>query len=203
MDANGQMVISEILKALDIKAPTFAKKTGLASPNVYSLLNGKIKSVSEKSADKIVRVYPQFSKSWIMTASGDMYAADGSQDLIKEEAEDAPVVSQPEDTGVTSTIKERKKYIDALRNAGKGRKVLPKERKEPVSGTQKPDVTVSDRLSANMDDFDLSYQYLAASFKARFLEQEKKINELKYLVESQKLTIELLKEKLKQHSSEE
>lgn len=56
---------------LDLKE--LALMVGLNPQNMYDIKSGKAKSVSKRIADKIIAVFPQYMKSWILTGEGEMY----------------------------------------------------------------------------------------------------------------------------------
>lgn len=71
---NGKQVINTILANENIKAATFARRIGITPAQIYDLQKEKIKGVSSNIADKILLIYPNYSKSWIMTGIGEMLA---------------------------------------------------------------------------------------------------------------------------------
>jgi len=56
---------------LDLKE--LALKVGCNPQNMYDIKSGKAKSVSKRIAEKIIVVFPQYSKSWVLTGEGEMY----------------------------------------------------------------------------------------------------------------------------------
>lgn len=64
--------IDKILYELDVKAPTFAKNIGVIYQRIRDIQDGKTKKISGDVADKIVKKYPQFSISWLLTGQGEM-----------------------------------------------------------------------------------------------------------------------------------
>ena len=49
-----------------------ARKIGASPQNMYDIRSGKVSGVSSEIADKIISVYPQYTKIWIMTGEGDI-----------------------------------------------------------------------------------------------------------------------------------
>lgn len=65
--------INKLLKYSNLNASGFSKKIGLDRPQaIYDIQKGKTESISNKMADKIVSVFPEISKGWLLTLSGDM-----------------------------------------------------------------------------------------------------------------------------------
>lgn len=72
----GIKVINAILEKEELKAATFAKSIGITPTQVYDLLSGKTKKISIDLSNKILDVYPQYSKSWLLTGEGSMLIED-------------------------------------------------------------------------------------------------------------------------------
>ena len=68
----GNRVINSILENEDIKAATFAKQIGAVPNQIYDIIKGKIQRVSIAMADKILSVYPEYNKTWLLTGEGNM-----------------------------------------------------------------------------------------------------------------------------------
>ena len=79
---NGFKVINEILANEKLKAATFARSIEITPTQIYDLQKGKIKGVSSDIADKIIKVYPHYNKSWIMTGLGSMLASENAEQRI-------------------------------------------------------------------------------------------------------------------------
>lgn len=60
-------IINSILEKEKIKAGTFAKRIGVVPTQIYDLQKGKIKKISDEIADKIISVYPAYSRIWLLT----------------------------------------------------------------------------------------------------------------------------------------
>lgn len=63
-------VINFILEKEKLKAGTFAKEIGVTPTQIYDLLSGKTKKISESVADKIINAFPAYNKVWVLTGSG-------------------------------------------------------------------------------------------------------------------------------------
>ena len=64
---NTNEVINTILERENIKGATFAKKIGIKPTQIYDLLTGKTKRISEDICQKILSVYPQYNRAWILS----------------------------------------------------------------------------------------------------------------------------------------
>lgn len=69
-------IIDEIIKISGLNAAKFAKIIGVHPTQIYDLQSGKTKSISPSMADKILKVYPNFCKLWLLTGEGEMLVAD-------------------------------------------------------------------------------------------------------------------------------
>ena len=63
----GADVLNEVLKELDIKAPTLAKKVGLPYYRLSNIQLGRVKTISGDLARAINKEYPQFSMNYLLT----------------------------------------------------------------------------------------------------------------------------------------
>lgn len=77
-------IVSErINKILDIKGlnvKQLAEKMGLERPQaLYDIQKGKTKSITDNIANKILSVFPDVSRMWILTGEGDVLIQDDSK----------------------------------------------------------------------------------------------------------------------------
>lgn len=75
----GKEIINSVLDELDIKAPTLAEQIGVLYQRIFDLQKGKTKKISSQLANAIVKVYPQFRLSWLLTGEGNMLTDTPSQ----------------------------------------------------------------------------------------------------------------------------
>lgn len=76
MDAKKR--ICAILQHYNISAKAFSERLGMDRPQaIYDIINGKTRSITEKMAGKIISVFSDISKSWLMSGEGDMFNAGG------------------------------------------------------------------------------------------------------------------------------
>lgn len=68
-----QKKIEELLIHLGINAKVFSESLGYYRPQIiYDIQKGKTKRISEELANKIVSVFPEISRSWLLADEGDM-----------------------------------------------------------------------------------------------------------------------------------
>jgi len=80
---NASERISAILEHYGISVNDFSKRIGLERPQVlYDILSGKTKSITEGMASKIISVFSNISKSWILSGEGSMFF--GAYERINE-----------------------------------------------------------------------------------------------------------------------
>lgn len=63
-------VINFILERENLKPGTFARSIGVTPTQIYDLLSGKTKKISESIADKILKAFPAYNKAWVLTGTG-------------------------------------------------------------------------------------------------------------------------------------
>lgn len=69
----GADVIDKLLEYYNLNGKTLSEKIGLARPQlIYDLQHGKIKSVSPKLSMKIISVFPEINRSWLLSGEGEM-----------------------------------------------------------------------------------------------------------------------------------
>ena len=66
------IIIEKVLSYLRMKPTPFAKSIGVHPTQIFDIKSGKIKSISPAVAEKILAVYPFFSKLWLLTGEGEM-----------------------------------------------------------------------------------------------------------------------------------
>lgn len=65
--------LQKIMEIYGIKPKNLADKIGLDRPQaIYDILNGKTKTITDKMAIKIISVFPEVSKAWLLTGEGDV-----------------------------------------------------------------------------------------------------------------------------------
>lgn len=65
--------ISAILDYYKISAKTLSQQLGMDRPQaIYDILNGKTKSITDKMGIKIISVFSDISKSWLLSGEGEM-----------------------------------------------------------------------------------------------------------------------------------
>lgn len=79
---NAAEVITAILNNEGITPAQLAKDIGIGRPQaIYDILNGKVKTVTSKMADKIKSAKPIYSRDWLISGIGQMIAVDGAEDI--------------------------------------------------------------------------------------------------------------------------
>lgn len=73
-------VINKLLIYSKLSAKGFAEKIGLDRPQaIYDILNGKTKGISRAMENKILSVFPEVNKTWLLTGEGEMLRSSISQ----------------------------------------------------------------------------------------------------------------------------
>lgn len=105
---SGSKVISRILESEGINANKLAEIIDVKPTQVYDLKSGKIKKLSESFANKVLSKFSNYSKSWLMTGEGEMYAQ--ANDEVKKTSLKG-IVSDLDNQVVLS-----KEVFDVIRN---------------------------------------------------------------------------------------
>ena len=101
-------VIAKVLAYTKLNAKQLAELIGLDRPQaIYDILKGKTKSISPAMANKILSVFPEIDRGWLMTGEGDMLRAgfhhlgDNNQGFINS------------NNNIGNTIDNRQYYSDS------------------------------------------------------------------------------------------
>ena len=66
-------IINKLLDYSELNAKQFAERIGLERPQaIYDIQKGKTKSISSSMANKILSVFPELNKSWLLSGEGNM-----------------------------------------------------------------------------------------------------------------------------------
>ena len=66
-------IIAKLLTYSKLNAKQFAERIGLDRPQaIYDIIKGKTKSISPSMANKILSVFPEIDRGWLLTGEGDM-----------------------------------------------------------------------------------------------------------------------------------
>lgn len=84
---NTPEIISKLLEDAGLNASQFAKSVNLIPTQIYDLKSGKTKKISDEVADKILRVYPQYQKAWLLSGETPILKTGNNKDV------EQPVIS--------------------------------------------------------------------------------------------------------------
>jgi len=71
-------IILEVLRIEGLNPKRFAESIGVLPVQIYELKSGRLKKISEAIADKILKKYRKYRKSWLMTGEGTPFIDDAS-----------------------------------------------------------------------------------------------------------------------------
>ena len=67
--------LNEVLQAVSLNIKALSEALGYERPqSLYDVAKGRTKSISNDLANRIIKTYPNFSKSWLLTGEGPKYA---------------------------------------------------------------------------------------------------------------------------------
>ena len=125
MRLSAKEIIDKILDSKDLSAKVFSEKIGLDRPQaIYDIQKNKTKSVTAKMVDKIISVFPEISRTWLLTGEGEMLVNNCIRDTNKENGKipfyDTVTVGGRDVESVLDPVSQPTTYIDAgdwFRNA--------------------------------------------------------------------------------------
>lgn len=84
--ANGSEILSKLLVYSGLNAKKFSEKIGFNRPQaIYDIQKGKTKNISIALADKIISVFPELDKAWLLTGEGDMVCKAAKDSVSREQ----------------------------------------------------------------------------------------------------------------------
>lgn len=87
----GQIIITQLLDYLGIKAPTFSNVTGIPYGTVYSIQTGKTAEITKGVAFQIQSAYPDINYDWLIGNSNIMIVRNKGKSNIKTKIKETPV----------------------------------------------------------------------------------------------------------------
>lgn len=82
-------IIETLAEHFKVTVSELAQKAGYErAQSFYDVISGKTKNISPKMADKIVAVFPEISKDWLLTGNGSMLIPQIEEVVPEEEDED-------------------------------------------------------------------------------------------------------------------
>lgn len=109
--------IEQILIHYKLNSKTLSEKLGYSSPQIiYDIQRGKTRNISEKLTIKIISLFPEINKSWLMTGEGEML----KHSTIQTSHGD----NSPNIAGNGNSVSENKTLQDALAEISAMREAL-------------------------------------------------------------------------------
>lgn len=90
-----KQVIDLILYEQNINTNQLAKEIGTTSTNLYDIMSGKIRAITNDMAEKIRAKFPNYSRPWLLTGEGKPHVED-----IMPASSDGEDVEAPGSTNV-------------------------------------------------------------------------------------------------------
>lgn len=93
MDA--KEILSKVIEYSGINASAFSERLQLKRPQaLYDILNEKTKSITPTMANKILSVFPEISRYWLLSGEGDMFKKDEAAPFNGDHFMRVPLVNQ-------------------------------------------------------------------------------------------------------------
>ena len=91
---NAVEILSKLLSYSELNVKTLSEKIGLGRPQaIYDIQKGKTKNISQSMADKIISVFPDINRVWLLTGEGRMLK-DGSAER-QQQQNDTDIFTAP------------------------------------------------------------------------------------------------------------
>ena len=98
--------IKAFVSALDLKGPQI----------IYDIQSGKTKNISDNLAERILLVFPEINRAWLLSGDGDMLRMMPDPKLMKTVNQESVAITSAE---VRELISQNGKLIDIIRELTK------------------------------------------------------------------------------------
>lgn len=129
-------IIETLAEHFKITVSELAQKAGYErAQSFYDVISGKTKNISPKMADKIVAVFPEISKDWLLTGNGSMLVPQ-IEEVVPEEEEESYLRTERNKYGLSlQDIHEHTQIsVKDLSLYDSGEKEMPKKVRRILEG---------------------------------------------------------------------
>lgn len=129
-------IIETLAEHFKITVSELAQKAGYErAQSFYDVISGKTKNISPKMADKIVAVFPEISKDWLLTGNGSMLISQ-IEEVVPEEEEESYLRTERNKYGLSlQDIHEHTQIsVKDLSLYDSGEKEMPKKVRRILEG---------------------------------------------------------------------
>ena len=82
----GADILNKLLKYSGLNGKSFSEKIGLIRPqSIYDIQNGKTRNISPSMANKIISVFPEVNRVWLLTGEGKMLKAEDKKASVEDD----------------------------------------------------------------------------------------------------------------------
>jgi len=129
-------IIETLAEHFKVTVSELAQKAGYErAQSFYDVISGKTKNISPKMADKIVAVFPEISKDWLLTGNGSMLVPQ-IEEVVPEEEEESYLRTERNKYGLSlQDIHEHTQIsVKDLSLYDSGEKEMPKKVRRILEG---------------------------------------------------------------------
>lgn len=100
-------IIDELLKAVGLNAPTFAKRIGVGYQRIFDLQRGRVKKFHPEIVKAVCKEWPQVNANYLYTGDGSLFLTPGEpMDVTVEEMVENAVRAYMASDAIQSKLKE-------------------------------------------------------------------------------------------------
>lgn len=130
-------IIETLAEHFKVTVSELAQKAGYErAQSFYDVISGKTKNISPKMADKIVAVFPEISKDWLLTGNGSMLIPQIEEVVPDEEEEESYLRTERNKYGLS--LQDISEYtqisVKDLRLYDSGEEEIPKKVRRTLDG---------------------------------------------------------------------
>lgn len=118
-NVNARDIIANVLKALGMNAPSFAKATGINYQRIFDLQRGRTKKFNPGVVNMICNAFPQVNKNYLYTGDGEVLTTSVPADLISNPTSQSQEASAVMSKAMTlmQQVLDKDKALDAKASA--------------------------------------------------------------------------------------
>lgn len=100
-------MIDELLKAVGLNAPTFAKRIGVGYQRIFDLQRGRVKKFHPEIVKAVCKVWPQVNANYLYTGDGSLFLTPGEpMDVSVEDMVEKAVLAYMENDAQQAKVRE-------------------------------------------------------------------------------------------------
>lgn len=127
---NNKDILETILRNEGISYNALAKSIHVKTQVLYDIKNGKVKTITNKMAEKILSVYPHYNRIWLLTGKGDIISTPTNEQTINGNGNAAIVGGNKNSLSMAENSDINKALNKAINEITEQRKLVMKSQEQ-------------------------------------------------------------------------